>query len=73
MAHKPVYCSFCGKADHEVFYIVKGPMAGVCDECVILAADIIQTVRARVARGGPKGPARRSMREFLNEQRERPR
>lgn len=63
------YCSFCGKADHEVFYIVKGPAAGICDECVILAADVVQTARGRVARGESADPPRRSMRDFLNERR----
>lgn len=50
---KTLYCSFCGKAEHEVFYIVKGPTAGICDECVPLCADVIQNQRGRVARGEP--------------------
>jgi ATP-dependent protease Clp ATPase subunit len=45
------YCSFCGKAEHEVFYIVRGPAAGICDECVVLSGDVVQKQRGRVARG----------------------
>lgn len=52
MARKPVYCSFCGKAEREVFYIVQGPGVGICDECIPLAADVIQQQRG-VARGDP--------------------
>lgn len=47
------YCSFCGKAEHEVFYLVEGPGACICDECVVLVGDVIQEQRARVARGEP--------------------
>lgn len=46
------YCSFCGKAEHEVFYIVEGPAkVGICDECIPLASDLVASQRARVARG----------------------
>jgi ATP-dependent Clp protease ATP-binding subunit ClpX len=48
------YCSFCGKEEREVFYLVVGPTAYICDECVILAADVIQLQRARVARAEPE-------------------
>ena len=40
------YCSFCGKAEHDAFYFVAGPCVFICDECVILAADIVQARRA---------------------------
>ena len=36
----PIYCSFCGKRDNEVPYIVKGPTVFICNECVGLCADI---------------------------------
>lgn len=62
------YCSFCGKAEHEVFYIVEGPAAvGICDECVLLAADVIQNQRGLVARGEPSPPRFRSMAAFRRE------
>lgn len=61
------YCSFCGKAEHEVFYIVEGPAVGICDECVPLVADVIQDQRGRVARGEPLAPRPRWMVEFRAE------
>ena len=36
----PYYCSFCGKADHEVKHIVEGPTVFICDECVSLCVAI---------------------------------
>lgn len=56
MARTKVYCSFCGKAAHEVFCIVEGPAAGICDECVPLVASIIQEQRDTIARGEPFSP-----------------
>jgi ATP-dependent protease Clp ATPase subunit len=60
-----LYCSFCGKAEHEVFYLVEAPARqGICDECVVLASDIIQTQRAKVARGEPVRRHYRTLAEF---------
>jgi ATP-dependent Clp protease ATP-binding subunit ClpX len=39
---KKLYCSFCGKADHEVKKLIAGPSVFICDECVELCEDIIQ-------------------------------
>lgn len=64
MPASKIYCSFCGKAEHEVFYIAQGPAAGICDECVPLAADVIQDQRGRVARGEPLRPRFRTMAEM---------
>ncbi len=50
---KPRYCSFCGKRESEVFYLVEGPAVFICDECVVLAGDVVQQQRERVARGEP--------------------
>jgi len=62
---KTRYCSFCGKASHEVFYLVEGPDAvGVCDECVMLAVDVIQDQRGRVARGKPQRLRFRTLEEL---------
>ena len=36
-----LYCSFCGKSQHEVRKLVAGPTVFVCDECVELCVDII--------------------------------
>ncbi len=37
---QPLYCSFCGKADHEVGYLVAGPCVFICNECVEMAREI---------------------------------
>jgi len=39
---KLLYCSFCGKSQHEVRKLIAGPSVFVCDECVELCNDIIQ-------------------------------
>ena len=38
---KLLYCSFCGKSQHEVKKLISGPSVFVCDECVSLCNDII--------------------------------
>ncbi len=37
-----LYCSFCGKSQHEVRKLIAGPAVFVCDECVELCMDIIR-------------------------------
>jgi ATP-dependent Clp protease ATP-binding subunit ClpX len=39
---KILYCSFCGKSQHEVKKLIAGPSVFVCDECVELCNDIIR-------------------------------
>ena len=39
---KVLYCSFCGKSQHEVRKLIAGPSVYVCDECVELCNDIIR-------------------------------
>ena len=38
---KNLYCSFCGKSQHEVKKLIAGPSVFVCDECVDLCNEII--------------------------------
>jgi ATP-dependent Clp protease ATP-binding subunit ClpX len=38
---KPLYCSFCGKSQHEVKKFIAGPSVFICDECIDLCTDII--------------------------------
>ena len=38
---KMLYCSFCGKSQHEVRKLIAGPTVFICDECVELCMDII--------------------------------
>lgn len=37
---KPLYCSFCGKEQDEVGYLVAGPAVFICNECVELCREI---------------------------------
>jgi hypothetical protein len=37
-----LYCSFCGKSQHEVRKLIAGPTVFICDECVELCNDIIE-------------------------------
>ncbi|MFI4919834.1 MAG: ATP-dependent Clp protease ATP-binding subunit ClpX [Legionellales bacterium] len=41
-SEKVLYCSFCGKSQHEVKKLIAGPSVFVCDECVELCNDIIR-------------------------------
>ena len=38
---KILYCSFCGKSQHEVFKLISGPEVFICDECADLCGEII--------------------------------
>ena len=37
-----LFCSFCGKSQHEVKKLIAGPTVFICDECVELCMDIIR-------------------------------
>jgi len=37
-----LFCSFCGKSQHEVRKLIAGPTVFICDECVELCMDIIR-------------------------------
>ena len=41
-AEKTLYCSFCGKSQHEVKKLIAGPSVFICDECIDLCNDIIR-------------------------------
>ena len=55
-----LYCSFCGKNQHEVKKLIAGPTVFICDECVELCMDIIKEenktniVRSKVGVPSPK-------------------
>ena len=53
---KLLYCSFCGKSQHEVKKLIAGPSVFICDECIELCNDII---RDEIA-GSEDGKASRS-------------
>jgi ATP-dependent Clp protease ATP-binding subunit ClpX len=48
---KLLYCSFCGKSQHEVKKLIAGPSVFICDECVDLCNDIIRDEAAPDAAG----------------------
>ncbi|MCA3251126.1 MAG: ATP-dependent Clp protease ATP-binding subunit ClpX [Pseudomonadota bacterium] len=56
-AEKVLYCSFCGKSQHEVKKLIAGPSVFICDECIELCNDII---RDEVPADGAAGKAQRS-------------
>jgi len=48
---KILYCSFCGKSQHEVRKLIAGPSVYICDECVELCNDIIREELEEVSSG----------------------
>ncbi|MEW6562920.1 MAG: ATP-dependent Clp protease ATP-binding subunit ClpX [Pseudomonadota bacterium] len=49
---KLLYCSFCGKSQHEVRKLIAGPSVFVCDECIALCNDIIREETQSVGADG---------------------
>ena len=67
---KLLYCSFCGKSQHEVRKLIAGPSVFICDECIDLCNDIIkEEVQADTTdRGGGKHlPTPHEIREKLDQ------
>jgi ATP-dependent Clp protease ATP-binding subunit ClpX len=66
---KLLYCSFCGKSQHEVRKLIAGPSVFVCDECVELCNDIIQEeMQDKTVSGkGSKLPTPREINVILDE------
>lgn len=67
--NKLLYCSFCGKSQHEVRKLIAGPSVFICDECVDLCNDII---REEVKEIAPKKkqdslPKPKEIHEHLND------
>jgi ATP-dependent Clp protease ATP-binding subunit ClpX len=54
---KVLYCSFCGKSQHEVKKLIAGPSVFICDECIELCNDII---RDEAPAEGPSGKSTKS-------------
>jgi ATP-dependent Clp protease ATP-binding subunit ClpX len=67
---KLLYCSFCGKSQHEVRKLIAGPSVFICDECIDLCNDIIkeeaQADRTGKVSGGKTLPPPREIREHLD-------
>src|SRR5450830_1250781 len=61
-SEKTLYCSFCGKSQHEVKKLIAGPSVFICDECIDLCNEIIRdelpsTEAGREARGDLPTPS----------------
>ena len=50
-----LYCSFCGKSQHEIRKLIAGPTVFVCDECVELCMDIIREENRGSVVRSPRG------------------
>jgi ATP-dependent Clp protease ATP-binding subunit ClpX len=67
---KLLYCSFCGKSQHEVRKLIAGPSVFVCDECVELCNDIIREEvqeEKNAANAKKKFPTPREIHQILDE------
>ncbi len=65
---KLLYCSFCGKSQHEVRKLIAGPAVFVCDECVELCNDIIrEEMQENVSGNSDKLPKPMEIKKVLDE------
>ncbi len=65
---KLLYCSFCGKSQHEVRKLIAGPSVFICDECVELCNDIIrEELDEKAERGRDKLPRPHEIKSVLDE------
>ncbi len=65
---KILYCSFCGKSQHEVRKLIAGPSVYICDECVELCNDIIrEELEESTIAEHEKLPKPVEINEFLNQ------
>lgn len=66
---KLLYCSFCGKSQHEVRKLIAGPSVFICDECVELCNDIIreEIQEESVGSGSAKLPTPHEINDSLDE------
>jgi ATP-dependent Clp protease ATP-binding subunit ClpX len=64
-----LYCSFCGKSQHEVRKLIAGPSVFICDECVDLCNDIIrEEIQEKSGAGtGSKLPTPHEINQILND------
>ena len=63
-----LYCSFCGKSQHEVRKLIAGPTVFICDECVELCMDIIREEhKITLVKSKDGVPTPREIREVLDD------
>ena len=67
-AKNTLFCSFCGKSQHEVKKLIAGPTVFICDECVELCMDIIKEEhKATLTKSADGVPTPREICDFLDE------
>ena len=54
-SEKTLYCSFCGKSQHEVKKLIAGPSVFICDECIDLCNEIIRDELPSADEAGREG------------------
>ena len=65
---KLLYCSFCGKSQHEVRKLIAGPTVFICDECVELCTDIVsEESKAALAKSRDGIPTPKEIRKVLDD------
>lgn len=65
---KILYCSFCGKSQHEVRKLIAGPSVFICDECVELCNDIIrEELEEKSAESREKLPKPQEIKDILDQ------
>ncbi|RMF69664.1 MAG: ATP-dependent Clp protease ATP-binding subunit ClpX [Alphaproteobacteria bacterium] len=63
-----LYCSFCGKSQHEVRKLIAGPTVFICDECVELCTDIIrEESKSGVSKSGEGVPTPATILKVLDD------
>jgi ATP-dependent Clp protease ATP-binding subunit ClpX len=63
-----LYCSFCGKSQHEVRKLIAGPTVFICDECVELCMDIIrEETKTQLVKSGDGVPTPRDIKTVLDD------
>jgi ATP-dependent Clp protease ATP-binding subunit ClpX len=63
-----LYCSFCGKSQHEVRKLIAGPTVFICDECVELCMDIIREEnKTNLVKSRDGVPTPREIRQVLDD------
>lgn len=63
-----LYCSFCGKSQHEVRKLIAGPTVFICDECIELCTDIIQEEsKSNISKGRDGVPTPQEISNVLDE------
>ena len=63
-----LYCSFCGKSQHEVKKLIAGPNVFICDECISLCTDIItEEHQESTVKEAGNMPAPKKIKEILDD------